>query len=322
MADNALQILVVDDSVSVQNLLASLLREKGYGVTCASSGEEGLKKFHDGLFDLVLSDIILPGMSGLHLLKVLKENRPEVEVVMITSTASSFTAIKALRLGAYDYIVKPVDDHELLYNVVGRTLEKQHLANENRRLISDLSEKNRALQETLDMMKTLNRLCAVIASTLDIGEILRMLVDSAVERLDATKGYLLLLDKTGKTFSMKVSVGIDHQLFSSFTMRHDQGISGLTATENRVITIGTDVPDDLARRLYEEDSNGVLFTTPGIISVPLKLKDKVVGVVNISGRASGKPFTETETEFLTTLAGHAAIALINAGNFYRLKKND
>jgi CheY-like chemotaxis protein len=322
MTDRTFQILVVDDSVSVQNLLATLLRKKGYGVTCASSGEEGLKKFNDGQFDLVLSDIILPGMSGLQLLKLLKESRPGVEVVMITSSASSFTAIKALRLGAYDYIVKPIDDHELLYNVVGRTLEKHLLAHENRRLISDLSEKNRALQEAVDMMKTVNRLCAVIASTLDIGEILRMLVDSAVERLDATKGYLLLLDKSGTNFSMKVSVGIDHQLFSSFTLRQDQGISGLTAGENRVQLIGTGVTDDQARRMCEEDANGVLFTIPGIISAPLQMKGKVVGVVNISGRTSGKPFTDTEAEFVGTLANHAAIALVNAGNFYRLKKSN
>ena len=321
MSASAPHILVVDDSPSVQNMLTTLLVSKGYRVTCFMSSEDALKKLHAENFDLVLTDINLPGMSGLNLLKLVKEQRPDIEVIVITSNASSFTAIQALRLGAYDYIVKPIDDHELLYNVVARTLEKQALTSENRRLISDLSEKNSALQDALDMMKTVNRVCAVIASTLDVGEILRMLVESAVEQLGAHRGYLLLLDKSGTNFSMKVSVGIDQQLANGFSLPHDRGISGLVADRNGVLRIGADVPPQLSRRIREEDGSGALFSHPGILSVPLQLKDKVVGVVNISGRASGKPFTATDADFLSTLASHAAIALINAGNFYRLKKN-
>ncbi|ACM19892.2 response regulator sensor, GAF domain-containing [Geotalea daltonii FRC-32] len=321
MANFSPHILVVDDSPSFQKMVYGLLLKKGYRVTCASSGEEAVRLFRAEEFNMVLTDIMLPGMSGLNMLKLAKEMKPEIDVVIISSNASSFTAIKALRLGAYDYIVKPIDDEAILYNVVARTMEKQSLTVENRRLIRDLSEKNHALEETLQMMTTLNSACAALASTTDIGTILRKLVESAVAQLKAEKGYLLLLDKSGMKFSMKVCVGIDHNLAKTFSMQKDQGISGLVAADNKPLSIESDIPASLTVRLLEEDTCGDLFSTPGILSVPLQIKDRVVGVVNISGRPGGKMFTDTEVDFVTTLATYAAIALDNAGTCYRLRKN-
>jgi GAF domain-containing protein len=85
--------------------------------------------------------------------------------------------------------------------------------------------------------------------------------------------------------------------------------------------IGQDIPADLARLIIEEDRTGEFFASPGILSAPLYINSRVVGVVNVSGRTDGRFFGEAEAEYLTTLAGHAAIALTNAGNYYRLKKS-
>lgn len=315
-------ILVVDDSPAFQKIVADMLMQRGYRVTCASSGEDAIKLFAEETFNLVLTDIILPGMSGLNLLKMIKDIRPVTDVVIITGNASSFTAIKALRLGAYDYIVKPIDDDTILYNVVERTLERQTLTLENRRLINDLSEKNRALESTLNMMKALNRACAMIASTLDISEIMGRLVQSAVEQLRATKGYLLLHDKGSKSFIMKGCVGIDRHIQKTFSLSEEKGISGLVAATNKPLRIEANIPMALTQRILEEDHSGELFSSPGILSIPLRVKDRVVGVVCISGRADGKMFTDAEVEFVSTIANHAAIALDNAGTLYKLKKKE
>lgn len=313
-------ILVVDDSPTYRKVLSDLLLRKGYLTTCAASSEEALKLLQGNEYHLVLTDIIMPGISGLNLLKMIKEHRPNLDVVIVTSNASSFTAIKALRLGAYDFIVKPIDDDTILYNVVERTIEKHRLAWENQQLVVDLSEKNQQLQEAVEMMKTVNRACAVISSSLDIGNILKDLVESAVEQLKAQKGYLLLLDKAGKEFTMKVSIGIDHNLAKNFRMMVGQGLSGLVAAKNKPLVVGTEIPKQLTEKIFEEDFTGDLFTTPGILSVPLSIGGKVVGVVNVSGRENRRPFGAPEVEFVTMLANHAAIALTNAGNYYRLKK--
>jgi CheY-like chemotaxis protein len=314
------RILIVDDSLNSQHLLSAILQKGNYDVTCASTGEQALQALRDQSFNLVLTEVIMPGISGLNLLKMIKESSADTDVVIVTSNASSFTAIRALRLGAYDFIIKPVDDEAILYNVVERALEKQNLTFENRRLISDLSEKNRALSRAVDMMKTVNGVCALMASSLDIADILRKLVESAVEQLNAKKGYLLLLDKAGNSFSMKVWVGIEPQLAKNFTMPYDKGISGLVAAKNRPLRIGTDIPQALTPKVFEEDMSGELFTTPGILSVPLQINGKVAGVVNISGRLDGTPFDDPEVEFMTTLANHAAIAINNAGSLYKMKK--
>lgn len=315
-----IRILVVDDALSSRRSLAEILDKAGFTVDDAPSGEEALQTLHAIPYNIVVTDITLPGMSGLNLLKLAKECKPDIEVIIVTSNASSFTAIKALRLGAYDFVVKPVDDPAILVNIVERALERQSLTGENRRLIGDLRDKNRELNDALSLMKTANRLCTAISATLDAGEILKKLVEGAVEELEAKKGYLLLLDREGTSFSMKISVGVGRDLAKNFRLHRDQGLSGLIAANDKALRVGEEVPAALTHRMMEEDPNGELYTTPGILAVPLRVKDRVAGVLTISGRIDGRPFTDAEVEFLTTLANHAAIALDNAGAFYRLKK--
>jgi len=314
-------ILVVDDSPSILKMFTDLLLKKGYLVTACESGEDAIKKFLSEDFDLVLTDIMLPGMSGLNLLKLMKESKPYVDVIVISGNTSSFTTIKALRYGAYDYLVKPIDDEAILYNVVGRTLEKKGLQQQNERLIADLSIKNRELQNTLDMMRTANSLCSLISSTLEIGDILRILVEKAVEQLNAHKGYLLLLDKKGDHFFMKFSVGVNHATAKKFKLRNDQGLSGLVASKNRPLRLDIEQTPKFAKYIKEEDVNGDLFNVSGSISFPLRVRDRVVGVVNICGQKDEKPFTDTQFEFIAILANHAATALDTAGQVYMMKKS-
>ncbi|AJY71023.1 chemotaxis protein CheY [Geobacter sulfurreducens] len=315
-----IRVLVVDESAPSRAFIASTLENGGYIVTSVASGEEAVHEVNAAPFDILVTDINLPGMSGLNLLKLLKDSFPDLEVVIVTSNASSFTAIKALRLGAYDFIIKPVDDPAILTNIVGRAVEKQSLTRENRRLMDDMKLKNRELHDALHLMKSANRLCTAISASLDAGEILKRLVEGAVEEVKAKKGYLLLLDRDGSSFSMKVSVGVSRTLAKGFRLRHDQGIAGLVATNNKPLRIDEEVPPPLTHRMLEEDPNGELFTTPGIVTVPLQFKGRVAGVVTLSGRADGRAFTDAEIEFLTTLANHSAIALDTAGAFYKLRK--
>ncbi|RNC71062.1 MAG: response regulator [Desulfuromonadales bacterium] len=316
------RVLVVDDTSPSRKGLARILEKGGFAVAIAPSGEEALKAVQATPFNIVVTDVTLPGMSGLNLLKLVKECKPDLELIIVTSNASSYTAIKALRLGAYDFIIEPVDDPAILLNIVERALEKQTLTLENRRLIGDLKERNRELNDALHMMKTANRLCAGISASLDAGDILRKLVEGAVEELHARKGYLLLPDREGHSFSMKVSVGISRELAMGFRLRWDQGLSGLVATNGKALAVGGKIPAPLAPRTREEDPTGELFTPPDILSVPLRVKDKVAGVLTVSGRVGDGPFTDAEAEFLSIIVNHAAIALDNAGSYYKLKKKE
>jgi DNA-binding NtrC family response regulator len=102
-----LRILVVDDDPSVRDLLDDFLTKKGYKISLASNGEEGLSKTKSEKPHLVLVDINMPGMDGLEVLKKIKEDDPSITVIMITGTQEMETARKCLEMGAYDYITKP-----------------------------------------------------------------------------------------------------------------------------------------------------------------------------------------------------------------------
>lgn len=142
-----MRILVVDDDESLRGVLAMVLGDDGYLVTTAESGEEALQLCVADPFPLVITDIRMGGMSGIELLQRLKEINPETEVIVITSHASVDTAVTALRLGAYDYLVKPFEELEFISNVVARAVEKIWLVHENRQMFDDLVRNRNELEQ-------------------------------------------------------------------------------------------------------------------------------------------------------------------------------
>lgn len=147
MKNDLNHILVVDDESSLRLVLSEVLSEEGYQVSCAANAEEALELFSRQSFELVFCDIVMPGMSGIELLKQIKEHYPATEVIIITSHASLETAITALRTGAYDYLLKPFESLDLISSLASRALSKVHLQRENHYLLEELREKNAALEE-------------------------------------------------------------------------------------------------------------------------------------------------------------------------------
>ncbi len=102
------KILLVDDEKDILELFGEALRQEGYSIATAGSGNEGVEKFKTDIFDIVLSDLNMPGMSGLAFLKEIKRLDSKVPFIIITAYGSIETTVKALKDGAFDYITKPV----------------------------------------------------------------------------------------------------------------------------------------------------------------------------------------------------------------------
>ncbi|MFA5112034.1 MAG: sigma-54 dependent transcriptional regulator [Desulfobaccales bacterium] len=130
-------ILVVDDDPALRQSLQEVLETEGYEVTTAADGEQGLVLLKEQSFDLVLSDLALPGMDGMDLLKYLVGEQPGLPCIIITGYGSINNAVTAMRQGAYDYFTKPVDPTELRL-VVARALEHRRLKWENLHLKKQL----------------------------------------------------------------------------------------------------------------------------------------------------------------------------------------
>ena len=168
-------ILVVDDERNILRVVATTLKTEQYDVATAQSAEEAAEKFSQGGFDLVITDLKLPGMSGLDLLEQVRAERPDVPVLMITAFGTIETAVDAMKRGAFNYLTKPVNPDELL-TVVREALEKYALKRENRSLRTELKQtyafgniigKCAAMNDVFDTVRMVSR---TQSSILLIGE--------------------------------------------------------------------------------------------------------------------------------------------------------
>ena len=128
-------VLVVDDETDVRDLLVDYFREAGHEVSAAADGTEAVAEItaHPTKFDLVISDLQLPGIDGLGVLKAAKAANPDISVIIVTGYASVDSAVRAVRMGAYDYLTKPFTLGQIEV-IVRRAAERQALEVENRQL--------------------------------------------------------------------------------------------------------------------------------------------------------------------------------------------
>jgi two-component system response regulator PilR (NtrC family) len=133
-------IHIIDDEPIIHEVLGDLLSSEGYKVENSASGEEALDKHSSQSFQLVLLDLLLPGIDGIDVLKKLKKIDPNSVIIIITAFASVESAISAMKIGAYDYIQKPFKHDELLITVQ-RAIEHRKLQEENMRLKDELQRK-------------------------------------------------------------------------------------------------------------------------------------------------------------------------------------
>ncbi|GAO02307.1 sigma-54 dependent transcriptional regulator [Anaeromyxobacter sp. PSR-1] len=131
-------ILVVDDEASIRHLLSVILVDHGYDPRAVGTGEEALKELAARDYDLVLTDVRMPGMGGLALLREIQRTAPELMVIVMSAYGAHDAAIEAMKAGAYDYLQKPFKPDEVVL-VLRKAEERERLARENRRLRTELS---------------------------------------------------------------------------------------------------------------------------------------------------------------------------------------
>ncbi|MGD9139562.1 MAG: response regulator, partial [Desulfobacterales bacterium] len=139
MSNNVSHILVVDDEISMRELLEYMLNKEGYQVTCAEDGRKAIRLLEKNQYDLLLCDIKLGDISGLDVLRASKKNNQDTVVILISAFASTETAVEAMNEGAYDYVPKPFDKDELLHTVA-KALDIRTVEHEKELLNDQLKE--------------------------------------------------------------------------------------------------------------------------------------------------------------------------------------
>lgn len=133
------RILVVDDEESIREFLEIMLRKEGYEITCAEDGQKAIDILKKKSFDMVISDLQMPNVTGIELLKHVKDSYPDIIFLLITAFGTTESAVEAMKMGAYDYITKPFKIDEVRINIAN-ALKKQDLEVENRVLRKELEK--------------------------------------------------------------------------------------------------------------------------------------------------------------------------------------
>ncbi|MFC3151132.1 response regulator [Litoribrevibacter euphylliae] len=147
------KILIIDDDDAVRSSLVAYLEDSGYLVEDAQDGSGGLEAFKQSQPDVVLCDLRMPKMDGLTVLSEIKKSSPETPVIVVSGAGVMTDVVQALRLGASDYIVKPVVDMEILVHSIEQCLEKKKLIDQNLLYREELEAANQELRERISLLK-------------------------------------------------------------------------------------------------------------------------------------------------------------------------
>ncbi len=206
------RILVVDDELSVREVLTEGLRSFGYDTCPAASADEAERLLRDEPVDLILSDIEMPGRSGLDLLRHVRERYPHVDVVMVTGIVDTETAIRSIREGAYDYVTKPFNLDDVRFavertlrhrrDIVEKEAYRRQLEREKRTLEEKVEERTRELREKKQEIERLYReLEASYESTL------QALVTALDFRDNETQGHSLRVVEYAVEVARELGIG-------------------------------------------------------------------------------------------------------------------
>ena len=146
-------LLVIDDDAIVRDSIVAYLVDSGFQVLEAENGEHGIDVFREQSPDLILCDLRMPRLDGLGVLRRVREESPDTPFIVVSGAGVMADVVEALRLGASDYIIKPIVDLEVLEHGVNRALDNAELALQNRRYRESLEEAIQSLKESLDVLR-------------------------------------------------------------------------------------------------------------------------------------------------------------------------
>jgi len=310
------KILVVDDEERMCESLKTLLSGVGYEVTAVENGEKAIDKIKQDNFDLVITDIIMPTsrFDGLDILKTARNKDQDALVILMTAFASLDSAVNAINQGAYDYLMKPFEFPDLKLTIK-RGLEKRRSDQVRNRLLAELKEKNLELNKRVAELDALYQASKSLSSTENLNALLHKIISLATEVIGAKTGSIMLIQKPENILSIQAAIGLNPEIIESTKLELGKSIAGYVAQKGTPLIIEDIEKDQKFKRLSKKH-----YATKSLLCVPLKIKEKILGVINLSDKVMGSPFNQDDLRLLTTFASQAAIAIDDAHHFEQTKK--
>jgi putative nucleotidyltransferase with HDIG domain len=304
------RILVVEDEQLIREMLIEILQQADHAVTGAADGNEALELVEKQEFDLVISDLHLPGINGMDLLDRIKASHPTLPFIVITGHPALDKAIQAMKKGAADFIPKPFTVEHILH-LVEKNLKERRLYAENQRLVAELNNKavieklNAQLHAKVEQLTKLYSISESFHSYVDNDSLLQYVVDLASDLIDAQRISLLTFDKDRRYLVARASRGLATDVQRKICLKVGEGVAGRVAQSFRPIRVTT---DDLQRIVTSEDRS---YLTRSWLSVPLSIGGELFGVLNMTDKRDGSDFTEEDEYLAMVLAEKAGIKIEN-----------
>jgi diguanylate cyclase (GGDEF)-like protein len=294
------RILAVDDQLYFRVFLEDLLREEGYEVTSAESGADALALLETQRFDVVVTDMVMPGMDGSELVQRVKERWRDQDVVVVTSVGDLRTAIDAMKVGASDYLLKPVDRKALLRSLE-QILERRRLRTEHGRLMA----------ENLELLGTFTQYERLLGffSTLSLETLADRIVEVFCLETNAQGGVLWIARPDSPKLLRLVGVG--------GLVRVDEEPKELDAAA---------LPPELAPVLDEAAHTGSAIGPGGsgsrgpCLYVRFQTEGPLLGLLRLGDKLDGSAFDERDSELAARLASFGSQAIANALRFRTLER--
>ena len=275
------RILVVEDEPDFRNMVAHELGEEGYGVATAADGLSALTHLAESEFDVVVTDVRMPGASGVEVLRAARTRTPETEIVMTTGYASLDLAIECLRAGAFDFVQKPFNIVDLV-STVGRALAQKRL-----RTTRELVQAGQAVLNTQEIERLPEVIVEVARKAMEADDASLMLPDS--------EGRLYVAYSSSLLAEVRAAVGGEERVASRIARcREPVLITNGLGGDPRF----ADIKD------YRRVSSSIVY--------PLLARDRIVGVLNLNRADPERPFRKSDVDRAAVLASQALLALENS----------
>ena len=271
------RLLIVDDELPSMRALCDTLQDQGYETAGFTSGEAALEAMQDQRFDLLLTDLMMPKMSGVQLMTAALSIDPAIVSILMTGKGTIETAVEAMKAGALDYVLKPIR-HSALLPVLTRAVGVHRLRLENLELRDTVA---------------IHELNQAMAHTLDSRVLLDKIADTALAQLNADEASIMLLHEDSQTLQVATVRGTNPQQVLGERLKMGQGI-----------------PGQVAQRL-EPVADPCESNAPGAaaLSMPMMTQNKLIGVLTVSSRWRRRPFSLGQAKLLSIFTNAAATSI-------------
>lgn len=289
------KILVVDDYLPTRNLIVETLSQSSqYQISEAENGKEALRMFEEDDFDLVISDIMMPGMSGMELLRLIRDRNPVATVIMITGNPTTDLTVNAIKKGAVDFLTKPFDIDELLYKVDIHLRRKEMLGGETS---GNVLEQNKLNDQKDELSKQGYIYDSIEGSPMNNDTIFQKIAELALRLVDGEVCSIMLFDEQDNEFHDKVVKGNTEGVYQNYTKS-----PALKMVFNEVIE---------RKEAVLINSNDHPEVAPSLICAPLMIRNTILGILSIRKKKNREVFSKKDLHHILSLTKRASLNLEN-----------